>query len=377
MAIQFKPNQIYLFLGKKSVMFMEKLGDTFPKQEGIWALVDSGPGVEQPQEFLGSESWFIVQSTSHQLKRWKWKKQKKARFVVMKPWTWDEIYIGGTILYHPPVDAGRLLYTFHRFGPFARSCIDLADPENQKDIEADIPGFLENCENLNTLANEVAQGTVHVTKNNLASCIMTVYPSENRRPRCRLASPYIASEVVRALASRDDMQFWQLFKRFQAISETRGTAGWMWEPYIMAFFKGLRGESGFYEATALKPPLPPREGEPDTKHRRPNPDIFKFKIPFRNSIQFTLSSLLTSLHFAKEYRVLFDPGAPNIATIDAFSVHTDGTVSLPNYRNAPRSPTQSYRPRRVMGFVREGASGIPTQQETVAASFCGSRFRSQ
>ena len=67
---------------------------------GMWVLVDSNSRVVQPRdEFISAHSkFFVVQAASPQPMRWKtWKKERDADMAVMKPWTWEEMYIGGSV----------------------------------------------------------------------------------------------------------------------------------------------------------------------------------------------------------------------------------------------------------------------------------------
>ena len=67
---------------------------------GTWALVDSNEKLLHPRhEFTDMHSkFFVVQATSPQPVRWKaWKKHLSAAVAVMKPWSWEELYIGGSV----------------------------------------------------------------------------------------------------------------------------------------------------------------------------------------------------------------------------------------------------------------------------------------
>jgi len=67
---------------------------------GTWALVNSNVGLVQPcEEFMDVHSTFyLVHATSRQPARWKaWMKQLSGGMAVMKPWSREELYIGGSV----------------------------------------------------------------------------------------------------------------------------------------------------------------------------------------------------------------------------------------------------------------------------------------
>jgi len=67
---------------------------------GTWALVDSNAALVLPRaEFTDvHSSFYLVQATCPQPVRWKaWKNQLSAAIAVMKPWSWEELYIGGSV----------------------------------------------------------------------------------------------------------------------------------------------------------------------------------------------------------------------------------------------------------------------------------------
>jgi hypothetical protein len=64
----------------------------------VWALVDSNTNVVEPHELFTNSysSFFLVQAASPKTARWKsWSKELGAHKAVMRPWSWDEIYIAG------------------------------------------------------------------------------------------------------------------------------------------------------------------------------------------------------------------------------------------------------------------------------------------
>jgi hypothetical protein len=101
-AWQFRSSDVILIHNHNKIqMFPENvwLDTQAPEYSGYWALVDSNAQVVQPRgEFTDTHSkFYLVQAASPQPARWKaWKKYLSASIAVMKPWSWDEIYIGGS-----------------------------------------------------------------------------------------------------------------------------------------------------------------------------------------------------------------------------------------------------------------------------------------
>ena len=100
-ALQWSDARIFLFLDRNIVRVIPKNTYLDPRAfPGVWALVDSNAGLVQPRgELVDSHSkFFVIQATSPQPIRWKaWMKHLSAQFAVMRPWSWEEIYIGGLV----------------------------------------------------------------------------------------------------------------------------------------------------------------------------------------------------------------------------------------------------------------------------------------
>jgi len=114
-----------MFLGPTNVRIynsQERLDSG--RYSGAWALVDSNFREPTPRdEVASSESkFFVIQASSPQPSRWKeWSKQRNAPLAVMKAWTWEELYIGGSVdtfflgtraLTEPPSKRHRLRAVF-------------------------------------------------------------------------------------------------------------------------------------------------------------------------------------------------------------------------------------------------------------------------
>ena len=107
---QLQAEQTFVFTGPESFRVYnaaEVLPDT--QYAGAWYLMDSNVSLQQPRAEFHHPSMrvFILQSTSPQPRWWKeWSKYLGARLVVMKAWSWKELYIGGFVDIIPL----RLLY---------------------------------------------------------------------------------------------------------------------------------------------------------------------------------------------------------------------------------------------------------------------------
>jgi hypothetical protein len=98
-AYQMDSQKLFLFLGAQDVQIFTERDMLDPEiYENAWALVDSNGGLEAPRYDLvkPNSKFFVVQATSPQPRRWKsWKKERSASMVIMNPWSWKELFIGG------------------------------------------------------------------------------------------------------------------------------------------------------------------------------------------------------------------------------------------------------------------------------------------
>ena len=102
-AFQWDPSRVVLLLNRHDVRTFPSAINFDPEgYPGTWALVDSNSSLVTPRsEFIDARSkFFVVQAASPRPERWKtWKKELTAEMAVMKPWSWEEIYIGGSVHY--------------------------------------------------------------------------------------------------------------------------------------------------------------------------------------------------------------------------------------------------------------------------------------
>lgn len=98
---QRETGRVFMLLGPTDVRIYHSQERLDPERyPGAWALVDSNASLVHPrEEFIGDTSQlFVIQATSPQPLRWKeWSKQLNAPLAVMKAWSWEELYIGGSV----------------------------------------------------------------------------------------------------------------------------------------------------------------------------------------------------------------------------------------------------------------------------------------
>ncbi|KAF9513103.1 hypothetical protein BS47DRAFT_988844 [Hydnum rufescens UP504] len=111
-ALQRNPDRVILITntGKVQIIPDKKHMDPqgFP---GVWGLVDSNDSLMKPHwVFTDSHSqFFLVHSCPPQPVRWKaWRKKFSASIAVMKPWSWEEFYIGGMVFLSSPLKHSTL-----------------------------------------------------------------------------------------------------------------------------------------------------------------------------------------------------------------------------------------------------------------------------
>jgi hypothetical protein len=140
-AFQRNSARTFLLLGTDDVRMIPNDVWMNPREfPGAWALVDSNIDLVQPRTVFSDarSQYFVVQATSPQPVRWKaWMKQLSASMAVMKSWTWEEFYIGGSVC----IDYCLLLFTiwftarnknFSRLlsivGPYEMSLLSMVSP---------------------------------------------------------------------------------------------------------------------------------------------------------------------------------------------------------------------------------------------------------
>lgn len=195
-AYQRSPNSVILMLDRHDVRIF-RANACFDCQgfPGTWALVDSNATLGQPRdEFMDTHSdFYLVQATSPQPARWKaWKKQLSAAMAVMKPWSWKELYIGGTQFISPPLEDLTLRNVCVKYGGSARHCYTLAKScANVTEWEERIPDLLARMPDISVFEGHIAGNTLHYPAESAiedSSQLITIIPNQNRQPRVTLVS---------------------------------------------------------------------------------------------------------------------------------------------------------------------------------------------
>lgn len=91
-----------MFLGPTNVRIYTDREHLYPElYPGAWALVDSNVTLSLPREEMITihSKLFVINAVSPQPRSaWKeWLKQRNAVMAVMKAWSWEELYIGGSV----------------------------------------------------------------------------------------------------------------------------------------------------------------------------------------------------------------------------------------------------------------------------------------
>jgi len=158
--------------------------------------VDSNADLVEPHpSFTTTKSRFcLVQTTSPQPRRWKaWAKQLSAPLAVMKPWSWEEMCIGGSNFEEPPIDVTILRTVFTKFGASPRHCYELArDPVALREWEDRVTMLLQQLPYLPSMyLNMTGSGYSDEAFTKTHSQIVTMVPKVNRRPDVTMVTRHI------------------------------------------------------------------------------------------------------------------------------------------------------------------------------------------
>jgi hypothetical protein len=339
--LQLDPHVIFFVDGTLKVFSRGSLLDP-GGHPGVWALVDSNANLSVPDPvFTGlHSSFFVVQASSPNTARYKsWKRQLSAKLVVMKEWSWEEIYITGSALslHHLLIlifvfsrtqlrkwkFEENLQLTFKRYGGSARHCFDLArDSISTRGWEATLKS-MDCVPELSAVELALRDDNCSAEHNQMLqtapSQILTIIPDDYRQPLVNLATRHVADHFYEAILRNNAAKFWLYFNQFSSQPESRGTAGWLWEKHVL---KTLRSQQGQIL------PMTPLVSRPPKKRRR---NVQNVTIPFdviveHGGVDSVAQKLSTIIPFGRS--VLFIPGAKNAATFDAFSITENRGVDL-------------------------------------------------
>jgi hypothetical protein len=356
---QLDSTRVFMFLGPTNVRIYSRQERLNPRSyPGAWALVDSGSELIRPREELttGKSKFFVIQASSPQPSRWKeWSKQLNAPLAVMKAWTWEELYIEGSVdtflgshmltelhrttFETPPIEGSVLREVFTKYGPSARHCYELARSEKSRNTwEAVIPERLLEIPRIDTLIRRFSRGYVDANSEAIlkaSSQLFTINPNNDREPQVTLASKHISSHLYNVITQEGTRKFWLCFNQFYDVPRCRSAAGSLWECHVIRQLS-----TGTKRRIELKPLSPPGT---------PTSDPAFVDLPFSNprthgsreQLAKDLADIVPSMSSGSSQ--LFFPGAKNQVTFDAFSISSDAvnlfqsTISPEKYPKASGS----------------------------------------
>jgi len=167
--------------------------------------------------------------------RWKsWGNELSAKLVVMKPWSWEEIYIAGSALslHHLLI----LIFGFHRtqlctwkfevdlrlifrkYGGSARHCFNLAKCSAESEIfEHSLTIHFHALPDPSRLEKAQSNSPAVEDEGSLFSEVLIVVPDKDRQPMVPLASQYLTKRFYADMAHSDQEKFWSYFRLFNKL----------------------------------------------------------------------------------------------------------------------------------------------------------------
>ena len=360
---QIRPNEIFHVDGALKVFPRDGLLDPGGHSD-VWALVDSNTNLYSPDPVFTNihTSFFVVQATSPQAGRWKsWRKELSAEVMVMKPWSWEEIYIAGSVLslrhililifvFHRTQLCitelkGDLRLIFRRYGRSARHCFDLAQRvSGAEGFERGLSAQFRRIPDLHQMELDLRDGS-HIfelrdgmdgqsdgqngnreiirTLKEVPSQIITVVPGDDRQPVLTFVTRHIANRFYEEILAEDARKFWLYYNQFSSQPQSRGSAGWLWNNHVLRELK-----SGDQKIFPLAPLISSSQQPPPKKLRT---DSLSITVPFDGIVVYGgVESLAQALsqNSLSGRATLFIPGASNEATFDAFLISKNNIFLL-------------------------------------------------
>jgi hypothetical protein len=190
---------------------------------------------------------------------------------------------------------------------------------------------------------------------NISSLLFVIVPNTTRQPQVTLVSRHIANHLFDAALKHDARKFWSYFNQLSSVPQSRSSAGWLWKLYVV--YELLNGDT---RTIPLKR-LPATEAQstssgPLKKKPRTNPTIM---LPYpkvtkhgdKNALAKDISRIMPSLSSSGR---LFVPGAPNQVTFDAWSVSSEGTITLYQPTIRKRHPVKA----KGLDFIWDALVGV-------------------
>jgi hypothetical protein len=159
----------------------------------------------------------------------------------MKAWTWEELYIGGSVdtflgshmlpelhrttFETPPLEGSVLREVFNKYGRSARYCYRLARSEKERNSwETNIQNLLQRIDRIDELMDTFSGGYVDAYSETIlkaSSQLFTIDPNNDREPQITLASKHISYNAITKEGAR---KFWLYFNQFYDVPRCRRAA---------------------------------------------------------------------------------------------------------------------------------------------------------
>ncbi|KAH8995601.1 hypothetical protein EDB92DRAFT_2084426 [Lactarius akahatsu] len=209
--------------------------DSLP--ERTWALSDSNENAPQPCSAFGTVSkrrtaW-VIQTTSPAEKRWKnWKKYCTADMFVMNPISIEEVTVLGKLL-KPEVDVSDLQRIYRKWGPSARTCLQLLQDGEERLHERMVT----------KTAGDFVTDPLPITKYNeskVSHLLFSIRPENQSRIGRKAQVPEMATDHIKAIISyaaadaeaRDQINF---FEKISTHPDFKVPAGKMFEGFVLSW----------------------------------------------------------------------------------------------------------------------------------------------
>jgi hypothetical protein len=195
--------------------------------------------------------------------------------------------------------------------------------------ESRIPVIFATMPNLVNFSNQLQGTTIDYEDEAVVktrSQLMVVFPKQDGSPAVGIATEHIARHLYNAVLERNNVMFWATFEMFWHNTETRTSAGWLWECHVIRELSlGMRGS---ITLRLLPSNEVPSQADP-RKKRRITPVTLTFP-PSQTTKHGGVDALADQLvRFIRTSATsLFVPAAKNQATFDAFSISDTGLVTL-------------------------------------------------
>jgi hypothetical protein len=221
-------------------------------------------------------------------------------------------WVHSMVFEEPLVDPKTLYEVFTKYGPSPRHCYDLVTKSGEQEIwERQIPYLLQKFGDVMD-ATGLGMDFQSELISKVPSQLLIIVPRKDRRPEFTIITRHVAQHLYRALLANNARKFWEYFKIFCRVSESRSAAGWLWESHVLSR-ELMSGDKRVIHTEAL--------------HARKSHRHLSFTVPGREkvikhgnskSLAEDFVRIVEDLHGDASF--LFVPAAKNNATFDAFLI---------------------------------------------------------